>query len=164
MDDFVAIDVETANRERSSICAVGAVKVSGGVIVDSRYTLVCPEPNWYSRYCTAVHGLTDEDTWNAPSFGMVWRDWEKWIGGMPVVAHNAPFDYGCISAACRIYGLEPPEAFYSTLAAAKKSIPKGMLPSKSLDMLCEFFGIPLEHHHNALDDAEACAKIAMILL
>lgn len=39
-----------------------------------------------------------------------------------------------------------------------------MCPSKSLDSLCEFFGIPLEHHHNALDDAIAAAKLGIILL
>ena len=66
MDDFIALDVETANGHRSSICAIGAVKVRGGVIVDRRYSLVNPEPNWYSRMCTNVHGLSDEDTWNAP--------------------------------------------------------------------------------------------------
>ena len=164
MDNFIAVDVETANNERTSICAVGAVKVIGGIIVDRKYSLVCPEPNWYASFCTRVHGLTDEDTWNAPSFGTVWKEWADWMGGLPLVAHNAPFDSGCIKAACRMYGLEPPAEFYCTLAAARKSIPRSSCPSKSLDMLCDFFGIPLKNHHNALDDAEACAKLAIILL
>ena len=158
MEDFVAIDVETANYERTSICAIGAVKVRGRIIVDRRYTLVNPEPNYYNRYCTMVHGITDEDTWNAPTFGEVWSDWEPWFEGLVLVAHNAPFDSSCISAACRIYGLESPGAFRCTLAAARRQIPKGMCASKSLDSLCEFFGIPLLQHHCAMDDAEACAK------
>ncbi|MDE6463623.1 MAG: 3'-5' exonuclease [Muribaculaceae bacterium] len=165
MDDFIALDVETANGHRSSICAIGAVKVRGGVIVDRRYSLVNPEPNWYSRMCTNVHGLSDEDTWNAPSFGTVWKDWCDWMEGLPLVAHNAVFDSGCIRAACGVYGLEPPEQpFLCTLQAARKNISRGMLPSKSLDSLCDFFGITLRHHHNAMDDAEACAKLAIILL
>lgn len=165
MDRFIAIDVETANNERSSICAIGAVKVEGGVVTDSRYSLIQPEPNWYARFCTAVHGLTDDDTWNAPVFGKVWKDWQPWLEGYTLVAHNARFDAGCIRAACRVYGLdEPDEPFLCTLEAARKAIPRGMCPSKSLDMLCEFFGIPLKNHHNALDDAEACAKLGIILL
>lgn len=164
MNDFIAIDVETANHERSSICAIGAVKVRGGIVVDKRYSLVCPEPNWYSWRCTQVHGLTDDDTWNAPSFGTVWRQWSDWLEDMPLVAHNAPFDSSCIRAACRIYGLDEPDNFLCTLAAARRSIPKGVCPSKSLDMLCEFFGIPLERHHDALADAEACAALAIVLL
>lgn len=165
MNDFIAIDVETANGSRSSICSIGAVKVRDGVIVDSRYSLVNPEPNYYAWFCTKVHGLSDEDTWNAPSFGTVWADWQDWLEDLPLVAHNAPFDSGCIAAACRVYGLEPPQVpFLCTLAAARRSVPRGMCPSKALDALCQFFGIPFKDHHNALADAEGCAKLAMILL
>ncbi len=164
MDNFIAIDVETANGHRSSICAIGAAKVCGGVIVDTRYTLVNPEPNWYSRMCVQVHGITDEDTWDKPGFGTVWSRMQEWLGDLPMVAHNAAFDAGCIRAACEVYGLEPPQEFYCTLKAARRTVPRGMCPSKSLDSLCRFFGIPLKHHHNALEDALACARLAIILL
>ncbi len=105
MDSFIAIDVETANRERTSICSIGAVKVKDGIIVDSRYSLICPEPEWYSRYNTAVHGISEEDTWDAPNFSAVWTEWQDWFENLPFVAHNAQFDSGCIRAACRMYGL-----------------------------------------------------------
>lgn len=164
MDDFIAIDVETANPEPSSICAIGAVKVTGGLIVDSRHSLIKPEPDWYSRTCTAVHGLSDADTWNAPAFGTVWKNWSDWLDGLPMVAHNAPFDRRCIAAACRVYRLEPPGPFRCTLSAARRSIPRNLCASKSLPALCDFFGIPFNQHHNALADAEACAKLAVILL
>lgn len=163
MKDFVAIDVETANFEPSSICAIGAVKVLDGAIVDSRYSLVCPEPNYYADRCVAVHGLTDADTWDAPSFGTLWREWQPWLAGLRPVAHNARFDARCIREACRIYGLEPPAGWGCTLAAARRTIPRFVLPSKSLDSLCDFFGIALVNHHNALDDAIACAKLALVL-
>lgn len=165
MNDFVAIDVETANNEPSSICAIGAVKVRDGVIVDRRYSLVRPEPDWYAYFCTRVHGLTDDDTWDAPSFGTVWEEWQPWLDGLPLVAHNARFDAGCIRQACRVYGLEPPEQqFLCTLTAARQTIPRTLCASKSLDSLCQYFGIPLKNHHNALDDAEAAAKLAVVLL
>lgn len=164
MDNFVAIDVETANAYRSSICSIGAVKVVDGLVVDRKYALVNPEPDFYNYHNTRVHGITDNDTWNAPSFGTVWGQFAEWIGELPVVAHNATFDYSCICGACRVYCLDEPEPFDCTLAAARRAIPRGMCPSKSLDSLCEFFGIPLDNHHNALADAEACAKLAVILL
>ena len=164
MNDFVAIDVETANFEPSSICAIGAVKVCGGHIVDRFYSLVKPEPDYYSRRCMAVHGITAADTAGSPCFDAVWRMLEPWCGGLPLVAHNAPFDQACINAACRVYRLDAPDSFYCTLKAARLQVPKGMCPSKSLDSLCRFFGISLESHHNALCDAEACAKLAIILL
>ena len=72
MDNFIAIDVETANASPASICSIGAVKVRDGVIVDRRYALVRPEPDYYAYFCSKVHGLSDADTWNAPTFGTVW--------------------------------------------------------------------------------------------
>lgn len=164
MDKFVAIDVETANCELSSICSIGAVKVEGGVISDSRYSLVKPEPDYYSRKNTLVHGLTDKDTCDASTFDTVWKSLEQWIGSLPLVAHNMAFDSKCIAAACRVYRLDPPDNWLCTLLAARKKIPRGMCKSKSLSSLCEFFAIPLENHHNALDDAIACAKLGIILL
>ena len=47
MKDFAAIDFETANNERSSVCSVGIVIVRNGEIVDSFYSLIQPEPNYY---------------------------------------------------------------------------------------------------------------------
>ena len=35
MKDFAAIDFETANNERTSICSVGVIIVRNGEIVDS---------------------------------------------------------------------------------------------------------------------------------
>ena len=44
MDNFAAIDFETANNERTSICSVGVVIVRNGEIADRFYSLVHPEP------------------------------------------------------------------------------------------------------------------------
>lgn len=164
MDRFIAIDVETANFEPTSICAVGAAKVEDGIIVDTHYSLVRPEPEWYAPACVRVHGIRLEDTLDAPSFGTLWAQWSQWLEGYTLVAHNAAFDSKCINAACRMYGLDAPASFMCTLRAARKSIPRGACSSKSLDSLCDFFGISLKRHHCALDDAEACAQLGVILL
>ena len=50
MQDFAAIDFETANNERSSVCSVGVVIVRNGEIVDSFYSLIQPEPNYYNYW------------------------------------------------------------------------------------------------------------------
>lgn len=51
MKDFVAIDFETANQHRSSVCSVGIVVVKDGEIVDSYYSLIRPTPNYYWEVC-----------------------------------------------------------------------------------------------------------------
>lgn len=166
MDNFVAIDVETANGERTSICAIGAVKVIDGEIVDRFYELVCPEPNYYYRYFTEnIHGIDRAMTDDARNFAQVWADLHRFINRLPLVAHNKRFDESCIRACFRCYGMDYLEyPFFCTLEAARRAIPKAMCSSYSLPSLCAFFGIPFYNHHNAAADAEACAKLAITLL
>ena len=73
MDNFAAIDFETANNERTSICSVGVVIVRNGEIADRFYSLVHPEPDYYLYWNTRIHGLTQEDTAHAPVFSEVWK-------------------------------------------------------------------------------------------
>lgn len=166
MQSFVAIDVETANREPSSICAIGAVKVTDGVITDTFYELVKPEPDYYiPHFSNHIHGITSRDTDSARTFDAVWRDVHRFIGGLPLVAHNSQFDAACIRAAHRVYQMDYPDyPFHCTLRAARRAIPRSMITSYSLPYVCNFFGIPFDNHHNALADADACAKIAIPLL
>lgn len=163
MQSFIAIDVETANYESSSICSVGCIKVRDGVVTDSYYSLVHPEPGYYIRRFTAIHGLCDDDTWDAPPFDKVWSEILEWSEGLPFVAHNASFDWKCIASAARIYQMDTPPNFYCTLRRARAKISRWECPSKSLPNLCQFFGIDFNNHHHALSDAEACARLALIL-
>ena len=73
MRDFAAIDFETANEQPSSVCSVGVVIVRDGEIVDSFYSLIHPEPEYYQWFCQQVHGLGSEDTDDAPVFPYVWE-------------------------------------------------------------------------------------------
>ena len=55
MTDLAAIDFETANEQPSSVCSVGVVIVRDGEIVDSFYSLIHPEPEYYQWFCRQVH-------------------------------------------------------------------------------------------------------------
>lgn len=68
MNDFAAIDFETANNCLTSVCSVGVVIIRNGEFVDSFYSLIQPEPNYYYYWNTRVHGLRQEDTENAQFF------------------------------------------------------------------------------------------------
>lgn len=96
MTDFAAIDFETANKERSSVCSVGIVIVRNGEITEKLYRLIRPYPNYYSYWNTQVHGLTFQDTACAPTFPEVWKEIDPIIARLPLVAHNSPFDEGCL--------------------------------------------------------------------
>ena len=58
MENFAAIDFETANEQRTSVCSVGVVIVRDGEVVDNYYSLIRPEPEYYTYWNTRVHGLT----------------------------------------------------------------------------------------------------------
>lgn len=159
--NFVAIDFETANGRRSSVCSVGLVVVHGGEIVDKFYSLIQPTPNYYTYWTTEVHGLTRLDTDGQPTFPEVWAQIEPLIQGLPLVAHNRPFDESCLKAAFAEYGMTYPDyEFYCTLAASRRCLD---IPSHQLHLSAAAFGYNMENHH-ALADAEACAAIALKLL
>ena len=164
MKDFAAIDFETANYERTSVCSVGVVIVRNGEIVDSFYSLIQPEPNYYNYWCTEVHGLCHKDTDDAPVFPYVWKKIEPLIEGLPLVAHNKTFDEGCLKAVFRCYQMDYPEyRFFCTCRASRRHFGK-LLPNHQLHTVAEACGYHLENHHHALADAEACACIARKIL
>ena len=164
MTDFAAIDFETANECRSSVCSVGVVVVRGGEIVNSFYSLIHPEPEYYQWFCQQVHGLGPEDTEDAPVFPKVWAKIEPLIEGLPLVAHNSPFDEGCLKEVFKVYRMDYPDyVFYDTLTTARRYY-HGTLPNHQLQTVAAACGYDLTRHHHALADAEACAAIAMKLL
>ena len=164
MTDFAAIDFETANEQRSSVCSVGVVIVRGGEIAETFYSLIHPEPEYYQWFCQQVHGLCEEDTQDAPLFSEVWAAIAPKIAGLPLVAHNARFDEGCLKEVFRVYRMDYPDyAFYDTLAASRRHF-GCRLPNHQLDTVAAACGYDLTNHHHALADAEACAHIALRLL
>ena len=164
LGSFCAIDFETANECPSSVCSVGVVIVRDDVIVDSFYSLIHPEPEYYQWFCQQVHGLGPEDTDSAPVFPYVWEKIAPKIEGLPLVAHNSRFDEGCLKAVFQVYQMDYPDyVFYDTLAASRRHF-GCRLPNHQLQTVSAACGYDLTHHHHALADAEACAYIAMKLL
>ncbi|MEJ7386041.1 exonuclease domain-containing protein, partial [Staphylococcus epidermidis] len=70
-DAFIALDFETANGKRTSICAVGMVKVVNHQITESFYTLVNPN-DYFSQQNIAVHSIHPEQVEDAPTFQTVY--------------------------------------------------------------------------------------------
>ena len=161
--DFAAIDFETANGCHSSVCSVGVVVVRGGEMADSFYSLIQPEPNYYAWFCQRVHGLGPADTDTADLFPDVWHRVEPLIEGLPLVAHNSPFDEGCLRAVMQVYQMDwPGYRFYCTCRAARRHFGSS-LPNHQLHTVAAACGYNLENHHHALADAEACAAIALAI-
>jgi len=164
MQSFAAIDFETANECPSSVCSVGVVVVRDGVFAERFYSLIHPEPEYYKWFCQKVHGLSEADTDDAPVFPFVWEKIAPLVEGLPLVAHNARFDEGCLKSVFKVYQMDYPDyQFYDTLAASRRHFGCS-LPNHQLQTVAEACGYDLTNHHHALADAEACAAIAIRIL
>ena len=97
-------------------------------------------------------------------FPYVWEKIAPKIEGLPLVAHNARFDEGCLKAVHRVYQMDYPDyRFYDTLAASRSHFGY-RLPNHQLQTVAAACGFDLTRHHHALADALACAHIAMQIL
>ena len=64
--DFIALDVETANSDFSSICSIGLVHFRGGEVFKSLTILVDPEDD-FSPANIAIHGIRPDDVAGKPT-------------------------------------------------------------------------------------------------
>jgi DNA polymerase-3 subunit epsilon len=164
--DFVAIDFETANASRASVCAIGIAVVENGVIAESFQRLIRPSElfNEWDESCfdffnVMIHGITEEDVKDEPEFNEYWPFLEQYFQDRIVIAHYASFDISVLRYVLNEYGIRYPEFNYScTRIISKKIWPN--LPSHSLDIVADHLGIEFTHHEPE-DDARACSQIAI---
>lgn len=155
MDSFTAIDFETAQGYRWSICQVGLVRVENGIITKELDILVQPPDNYYWSNFTTIHGITARDTINSPTFNKIWNQIAPFIENQNVVAHNGfGFDFPVLSKTLEYYGMSAPD--YNKFCTYK-------IYKTNLGNLCQEHNIPL-NHHDALSDARACAKLYLMSL
>lgn len=157
MSSFVALDFETADNSRDSACAVGLVRVENDRIVHRVHYLIRP-PRPRILF-THIHGIRWVDVANQPQFGALWQSIEPILQDVDfLAAHNAPFDRGVLYACCDAHGIvRPQQPFICTVQLARKAWK--LYPTK-LPNVCDYLGIALDHHQ-ALSDAEACARIVI---
>jgi DNA polymerase-3 subunit epsilon len=157
--DFTAIDFETANEQRASACAVGVVRVRGGVIVESFETLLRPREVRVDWRNYEVHRIAQEQLYDAPTLADVWPQLLPYLHRQAVVAHNSAFDVSVLEYTCRDFGVPIPD-FHSLCSVKMARVAWPHLERHKLDHVAGHFGIPLDHH-DALSDARACAEITV---
>ena len=146
---FVVIDFETANRKHISACEIGMVKVKDGVISDRFYSLIQPPDNIYEKLNILIHGIRPEQTETASSFDMIWPKVKEFIADNYLVAHNINVDASILFTTASYYSVDVPD--YTGVCTYE-------IFKRSLTDMCQAYGIE-RYYHNALIDAEACAKI-----
>lgn len=155
---FLAIDFETADQGRDSACAVGLVRVEAGEIVGRAHYLIRPPRRTFQF--AYLHGITWERVAREPTFADLWPRLEVELRGVDfVAAHNAPFDRSVLRACCEQARIPIPDIrFECSMRMARAAW--DLYPTKLPDV-CRRLGIALRHH-DALSDAEACARIMLL--
>ena len=167
---FVSIDFETLYSQRVSACSIGMVKYRDGKKVDQYYSLIRPPfdyPGKSGQVLTWVHGISEDDVRNEKTFAELLPEIENFVGGLPLVAHNASVEKCCIRDVCAYYEIETKLDYNNILdtlplsreAEAKVGIQVEGQGTHSLDAVCCRFNVPVLNHHNALEDAEMCGNL-----
>lgn len=156
--DFVAIDFETANSLRSSVCSVGIVQVKNGKIYKEIQSLINPLSEFH-YYNTKIHGITEYMVHGAPTFEEFWPNMKSILEDQVIIAHNASFDMGVLQESLRQFHEPSPKFEYGcSFRIAKKVWPQ--LYNHKLSTVANYLGISLRHH-DALEDARAAAIITI---
>jgi DNA polymerase-3 subunit epsilon len=164
--EFAVVDLETTgwSPQNGAITEIGAVRVRGGVRRGEFASLVnagspVPEP------IEELTGISDWLLTAAPLLAAVLPRLLRFAEGCVLVAHNAPFDVGFLTAACDDCGLAWPEfTVLDTVTLARQLVEPDEVPDRRLCTLASFFGARNRPAHRALADARATADILVPLV
>ena len=157
---FNAIDVETANRTRASICQIGIAQVQVGKIKQATSFLVNPEEPFES-FQTSIHGINEEAVSEAETMLSIHPQLFGLIEGTPLASHSQ-FDKQALEKAASKYGLKMPEIrWLDTGVVARTAWPDRYDRNNwGLKKIAADLGITFLHH-DAAEDARAAAEILL---
>ena len=140
-DEMVAFDIETTGLNAGSdrMTEIGAVIYAGNEIKETFNTFVDPGMHIPAEI-TQLTGITDRDVKGAPSEAEAMRSFLEFVGDRPIVAHNADFDTGFMSAAAARSGIEFEPVYLDTLALSHALLPD--LKRHKLDIVSNRLSLP----------------------
>ncbi len=156
--EFVAFDLETTGLSSTTdvITEIGAVILRGGEVVDRFQTFVDPKRKLDPKN-TELTGITDDMLKGAPNISQALPEFLKFCADRPLVAHNADFDVGFLTAATEKLGLPFAPTYIDTLILAQNLMPQ--LSKHKLNLVADALGLPEFNHHRASDDALTCGYL-----
>lgn len=162
MRDYIVIDLEMTglNPKRDAVLEVGAVKIRGKKRVEELNFFVNPGCA-IRQEVTALTGITEEMVRNGiPAQEAIHRVAE-FTEGEILVGHNVIFDYSFLKQLAVNERISFERKAVDTLKLARRFLQEP--PQKTLDSLCEYFGIKRARNHRALEDARATQELYELL-
>lgn len=153
--NFIALDVETANADMSSICQIGLAKYVDGKLDDVWDTLINPE-DYFDEINVSIHGISSGDVVNSPKFVDITDRFTSLIKHQIVVCHSH-FDRVAIKQAFEKHNLCQPDCTWlDTARVARRTWSEFAFRGYGLKNICNHIGYQYKAH-NALEDAKASA-------
>lgn len=162
--EFVAFDLETTGIQPDvdAVVEVGAARFASGEVVDTFGTLIDPgrpiPPD-----ASAVNGITDEMVAGQPDIATVLEQLADFCGELPLVAHNAPFDFKFLLHAVRRHQTRAPRGIVIDSCSLSRRVFPGMINYK-LGTLVHHFGFPTGTLHRAVEDSVCCGRLFVQIL
>ncbi len=159
--DFVAIDFETASNNPNSACQLGLVIVRQGRVHQELDWLIRPPRLYFSPRNTAIHGIRPKQVADAPSMEELWSNLSQVLDGQVIIAHNAKFDINVLVQSLAAFDIACPQLEFN----CTRTLARAAWPGRSrygLKPLGTSIGIRFRHH-DALEDARCCARIALAI-
>ncbi len=164
--DLVVVDVETTGwlADAAAITEIGAIRLSPGRPAAEFSALVNPGMP-IPAAITSLTGITDAMVSDAPPIGAVLPGFLAFASGAMLVAHNAPFDVGFLTEACRRCGIGwPGRPVIDTAVLSRMLLGPGEVDDHRLATLSSHFCARTGPCHRALADARATAAVLAGLL
>lgn len=153
MGTYIALDVETANPNLSSVCQIGMAKFKDGECIEKFETLVNPE-SFFDSFNVYIHGIGEVDVSSSPKFPEIYSSLVDFLSDEIIVSHSN-FDKSALSQVCKKYDLPfPNNEWLDSTKVARRVWDFCRDKGYGLRKLCKKFKIPLKHH-NAYSDAHA---------
>lgn len=158
---FTALDFERSNNDPCSVCSIGVAVFENGHLTFSQNYLVQPPGNQYLALHTSIHGITAEDTCDAPGFPEVWKLIGQHITDAVVVAHNgSTVEFPILKSLFQYYGMDMPSyQGVCTLQLSQQLFP--YLNNHQLSTLAELLNLNFDEnrYHNSQYDAEIGGQV-----
>ena len=123
--EFVAFDIETTglNAQTDRMTEIGAIRFAGDKILEVFNTFVDPERH-IPPDITQLTGIRDSDVQGAPKEKEALERFIAFVGDRPIIAHNAHFDVGFMTACARRNAIRFAPVFLDTLALSQALCPE----------------------------------------
>lgn len=159
-DDVVVLDTETTGLSFKTcrLTEIAAARLHGRTIVDRFQTFVNPHMSIPDMISQLTH-ITNADVADAPDAESAVADLAAFVGGDPVLAHNAAFDKTFIEHVSG--GRDVSDNWIDTLALSRIALPR--LSTHRLQDMAEAFECA-RVSHRAMDDVDALADMWRIIL